>query len=69
MITITRTMDMHKQRKFIVSIHLGARWVKPTQPAEPMFLTPTLLMGALQATLASSIFYLRRSNSLVIQLI
>ena len=47
MITITCTafMDKHKN-KFFVSVHIGIRWVKPAWPAEPIYLTSTLLMGA-----------------------
>ena len=37
-------MDMHKKQNFIVSFYTSAQWVKP---AEPTFLTPTLLMGTL----------------------
>ena len=38
-------MDVHKKKhNFIVFVHTSARWVKPT---EPIFLTPTLLMGNL----------------------
>ena len=33
-----------------VAVHTSARLVKPTWPAEPVFLAPTLLMGALPAT-------------------
>ena len=47
MTTITSAiiMDMHKNQNFIVSVHTSARWVKPAQPSEPIFLTPMLLIG------------------------
>ena len=35
-------MDVHKKQNFIVSTHIGARWVTPGQPAEPIFLTQML---------------------------
>ena len=40
----TIIMDVHKKQNFIVSVYTSARWV---QPAKPIFLTPTLLMGSL----------------------
>ena len=43
---------MHKKCNFMLSVHIGARWVKP---AERIFLTPKLLMGALPATPASGV--------------
>ena len=43
-ITCTRSMDVHKKDNFMVSVNTCARWVKPAQPAKPIFLTPTLLM-------------------------
>ena len=47
MITITCTtiMDVYRKHKLFVSVRTSARWVKPVQPPEPIFLTPTLLMG------------------------
>ena len=44
-------MDVHKKHNFMVSLYTGARWVKPAKPAERIFLTLTLLMGALWVTL------------------
>ena len=42
-------MGVRKKDNLVVSVHSGARWVKPAQPAELMLLTQTLLMGALRA--------------------
>ena len=56
MITTMRKIitDVHKKQNFIVSVRTGAQWVKPAQPAKPIFLTPTLLMeGPYLATPAS----------------
>ena len=38
-----------KKRKIFVTFHSSVRWIKLAQPAEPTFLIPTLLMGALRA--------------------
>ena len=52
MITIacTSIMDLHKNHNLFVTVHTRALWVKPACPAEPKYLTPKLLMGALPAT-------------------
>ena len=39
-------MDVHKKQNFIVSVHTRVRLLKPTWPAEPIFLTATLLSGS-----------------------
>ena len=50
-IVSTRIMDVQEKHNFMFSIYTSARWVKLVQPAESMFLTPTLLMGeALRGT-------------------
>ena len=41
-----------KKHQVFITIFIAANWVKPEQPAELTFLTPTLLLGALRATLA-----------------
>ena len=41
---------MSKIHLSVIIVHTTIHWVKPTQPAEPIFLTPTLLMGPLLAT-------------------
>ena len=46
----TRIVDVHKKDNLFVSVHTSAPLVKPAQPVEPIFSTPTLLMGALLAT-------------------
>ena len=45
-ITCTRIVKVHKINQLFVTVHTRFQWVKPVQPAEPIFLTPTLLMGA-----------------------
>ena len=51
MIIITNAIiiyiDVLKKQNFIVSVHASARWVKLAQSAEPILMTPTLLMGTL----------------------
>ena len=50
----TRILDVHKKHDFMASVHTGVKWVKPAQPAKPIFLTPILLLGALPGDVESA---------------
>ena len=37
-----KAINMHEKQKFFISVHTNARWVKPAQSGEPIFLTRRL---------------------------
>ena len=45
-----REMGMFRKHLLCITVLSTTHWLKLAQPAEPIYLTPTLLMGALLAT-------------------
>ena len=53
--------------KRIVIVHRVARWVKPAQPAEPKYLTLTLVMGGPTGDIGGVSWYRYKSAFLIKQ--
>ena len=65
-ITCRKIMGVHKKHNFFVSIHIGSRWMKPTQPDKSIFLTPTLLMAARRRRPQCRLVYTTKLNSVCV---